>query len=353
MSTNNKHDHRKIYWKIWAALVIMTGITVWTSYYDFGTMNIVVAMLIASTKATLVALFFMHLKYGNKTNIVVFLSSLFCLALFVGLTASDMLDRGLVEPMKVVDSGGGADMGDVAKLAKVTPEQITEGKKIFAANCISCHGTEGKGNGPAAAAFTPKPRNFTSGEWKNGGKPTEIFQTLISGLGSMPSFAALPAEQRWALVHYVRSLSPKRPEDSTTDVTALAAKSGKSAAQLPIRVALELSAVPEIQAAVDIKKTIPQPDSEGGQLYQNRCATCHGPTGQGGIRVRVLGSNPFSYLATSSFANSHAAWVSNAQEFIRINSQGLPGFGKPGISDLTPTQWQALYGYVQQLAGAR
>lgn len=354
MSTNGKkHDHRKTYWKIWAALIFMTVITVWTSYYDFGTLNIAVAMAIATTKAALVALFFMHLKYDNKVDIVTFVSAFVFLGIFVGLTASDMLDREVTEPVKVSESGGGADMGDVSKLAKPTPELIAEGKKLYATNCASCHGADGKGDGPAAAAFNPKPRNFTSGEWKQGGKPSQLFHTLSTGMGSMPSFAAMPAEQRWAMVHYIRTLSPNRPEDSAADMTALSAKSAKAGAQLPIRVAMSLMAVPDAPTALAIKKSIPQADSEGGQLYQARCASCHGVDGQGGIKVRVLGSNPYSYLSTTSLMGSRKAWVGNMQEFIRINSEGLPGFGKPGVNDLTQAQWQALYGYVQQLAGAR
>lgn len=349
-----RHDHRKTYWKIWAALIIMTGITVWTSYYDFGTLNIAVAMGIATTKAALVALFFMHLKYDNRVDIVTFVSSFVFLSIFVGLTASDLLDRETTEPVKVAEAaGGGADVGDVNKFAKPTPELIAEGKKLYATNCASCHGTDGKGDGPAAAAFNPKPRNFTAGEWKQGGKPSQIFHTLSAGMGSMPSFAALPADQRWALVHFIRSLSPNRPEDSAADMTALSAKAAKAGAQLPIRVAMNLMAVPDAPVTLAIKKSIPQADSEGGQLYQARCASCHGADGQGGVKVRVLGSNPYSYLSTASFAGSNKPWVGNMQEFIRINSDGLPGFGKPAVNDLTPSQWQALYGYVQQLAGAR
>lgn len=353
MSANGTKDHRRTYWKVWIALMVMTVITVWTSYYDFGTMNIAVVVLIATAKAALVALFFMHLKYDNRVDTVTFILSFLCLGLFVGLTASDLLDRGAVEPLKVAGSSGAADMGDVAKLAKGTPELITQGKSLYAANCTSCHGTEGKGDGPAAAAFTPKPRNFTAGEWKQGGKPTQVFQTLATGMGSMPSFAALPAEQRWALVHYVRSLSPNHPEDSDADISALAAKSGKASAQLPIRIAMELAAVKEPPSPLAIRKSLVASDGEGAQVYQNRCASCHGADGQGGVKVRLLGTNPFSYLSTRSFVGSRSPWTGSLQEFIRINSEGLPGFGKPGISDLTPSQWQALYGYVQQLAGAR
>ena len=55
----------KVYVKILAMLIVLTGFTVWIAGFNFGSMNLVVAMLVASVKATLVALFFMHLKYEN------------------------------------------------------------------------------------------------------------------------------------------------------------------------------------------------------------------------------------------------------------------------------------------------
>lgn len=348
MSTNGKHDHSKMYWKIWSILIVLTIVTVVTSYFDFGTMNIVVAMLIASVKASLVALFFMHLRYDSKVDSVVFVSSILFLLIFVGLTASDMLDRGVVTPMKIAASSNTQDMGDVAKLAKPSPELLTQGKTLYATNCVSCHGTNGKGDGPAAAAFTPKPRNFTSENWTNGGKPTQIFATLSTGFGSMPSFASLSAKDRWALVHYVRSFAPQdhRPEDAASDIAALAAKAASTTPTIPIRIALDRMAVPLAAPSFAFKKAIAKnaADSEAGLIYQNRCASCHGADGQGGANVRP-------YLITRSFTGSTAAWVNNASEFIRLNTAGLPGYGKPGVADLTPSEWQALYAYVRHLAG--
>ena len=55
----------KVYMTVLIALLILTVVTVAAAQVDFGVLNIVVAMLIASVKAGLVALFFMHLKYEN------------------------------------------------------------------------------------------------------------------------------------------------------------------------------------------------------------------------------------------------------------------------------------------------
>ena len=95
-----KTDHKIVYRKVWLGLLALTLITVSVSYFNFGIFNIVVAMGIASVKAALVCLFFMHLKYDNRLNQVVFFSSFFFLSLFVGLTASDELFR--LRPVKAV-----------------------------------------------------------------------------------------------------------------------------------------------------------------------------------------------------------------------------------------------------------
>ncbi|MBN8548163.1 MAG: cytochrome C oxidase subunit IV family protein [Deltaproteobacteria bacterium] len=58
----------RIYVTVFVTLVVLTFVTVWISRHDFGTLNIVVAMLVASVKAMLVALFFMHLKYEKPTT---------------------------------------------------------------------------------------------------------------------------------------------------------------------------------------------------------------------------------------------------------------------------------------------
>jgi cytochrome c oxidase subunit 4 len=61
----------------WGTLLILTGVTIAVARVDLGTWNVVVALAIASLKACLVALFFMHLKYDKKFNVVVFVTSLF------------------------------------------------------------------------------------------------------------------------------------------------------------------------------------------------------------------------------------------------------------------------------------
>ena len=84
----------KVYLGIGAILMIFTVITVAAAQVDLGFLNIVVALAIATTKALLVAFFFMHLYYDNKMLFFVFASSIFFLAVLISLTMFDTMRRG-------------------------------------------------------------------------------------------------------------------------------------------------------------------------------------------------------------------------------------------------------------------
>ncbi len=88
-------------------------------------------------------------------------------------------------------------------------DSIAKGKELFSANCASCHGDDGSGGGPAAAALDPPPRNLhKSGEYKYGFLDLSVYRTVaygIEGTGMAPWDGILTPEQMWNLVHYVRS----------------------------------------------------------------------------------------------------------------------------------------------------
>lgn len=82
------------YIAVWGALMILTVITVAASRIDLGVLNLPIALGIATIKATLVALFFMHLFFDDKFNLVVLISGFIFVAIFCVLTVVDMLSRG-------------------------------------------------------------------------------------------------------------------------------------------------------------------------------------------------------------------------------------------------------------------
>ena len=83
----------KIYAVIFATLMLGTGITVWAAFHNFGSFNIVIALAIATFKATLVVLYFMHARYSPKRTQLVIVCSVFWLAIMLALTLSDYTTR--------------------------------------------------------------------------------------------------------------------------------------------------------------------------------------------------------------------------------------------------------------------
>ncbi len=84
----------KVYFAIFAALMVLTAATVWVAFIDLGALNTLVALAVAVTKATLVILFFMHVKYSTKLTWLVVASGFVFLAIMIALTMADIVSRG-------------------------------------------------------------------------------------------------------------------------------------------------------------------------------------------------------------------------------------------------------------------
>ena len=98
MSHNENHDHHivplSIYYTIFVALLVGTALTWWVATIDLGPLNNVIMLAIAITKATLVVLFFMHVKYSSKLTWLVVGGSLFFLLVLIIFTLNDYMYRG-------------------------------------------------------------------------------------------------------------------------------------------------------------------------------------------------------------------------------------------------------------------
>src|SRR5919205_1868669 len=88
---------RSMYIGVWIALLIGTGLTVLAAEVDLGVLNNVVMLAIACTKALLVILFFMHVRWSTRLTWVVAASGFFWLLILFGLTMTDYISRGWVE----------------------------------------------------------------------------------------------------------------------------------------------------------------------------------------------------------------------------------------------------------------
>ena len=96
------HDHNphaaKIYITVLLALLVLTLITVGASYIDLGPANIVVALLIATTKASLVGLFFMHLLHDRPINAMILVAGFMFLGLLLAFCLLDIDNRDHIAP---------------------------------------------------------------------------------------------------------------------------------------------------------------------------------------------------------------------------------------------------------------
>ena len=90
----------RVYWVVFGALLVFTGLTYAVSFADLGPAALPVAMLVACVKASLVCVFFMHLKYDEKFNQLVFVSSFFFMAVFFAFTMMDVTTRAIVNPVE-------------------------------------------------------------------------------------------------------------------------------------------------------------------------------------------------------------------------------------------------------------
>ena len=91
--TEEHHTGFRAYAAVCLALFVLTAVTVYVAKFDFGDFNIVVAMLIASIKAAIVALYFMHLKFEDKLTWIYALYPLFLLFLLIGFTIMETFTR--------------------------------------------------------------------------------------------------------------------------------------------------------------------------------------------------------------------------------------------------------------------
>src|SRR5579872_567279 len=84
----------RVYFAIFGILILCTYLTVQIAFFDLGPMNTVAALGIATFKAVLVVLFFMHVRYGTRLTWAVIIGGLFWLGILLALTMTDYLTRG-------------------------------------------------------------------------------------------------------------------------------------------------------------------------------------------------------------------------------------------------------------------
>ncbi len=95
----------RVYFVIFFSLLILTAVTVWVAFFDLGAVNDAVALGIASTKAMLVILYFMHVRYSSKLTWIFAATGFLFLIILLAFTLSDVLTRDWI-PVSAGWGGG-------------------------------------------------------------------------------------------------------------------------------------------------------------------------------------------------------------------------------------------------------
>jgi mono/diheme cytochrome c family protein len=132
----------------------------------------------------------------------------FLIALAIGvffLASQAIHAQTAAKPWPVPDK----DKAIKAPIKMTDASVIANGKELWAKNCKSCHGAKGMGDGPKAAMLKTSPGNFTSAAFQ-ASTDGELYYRLNVGRGEMPGYEKkIPAaNDRWALVAYMRTLKP-------------------------------------------------------------------------------------------------------------------------------------------------
>jgi mono/diheme cytochrome c family protein len=168
-----------------------------------------------------------------------------------------------------------------SRMMASSPELVEIGRQTYEKHCQACHGADGDGQGEAAYLLYPRPRDLTRGQfrlvstWEGIATDEDLYRTISRGMpgSAMPSWAHLPEETRWALVHYVKSFSRISLEVSASEEPAKLYGVGKGVVQVP-------PAPPFDDAGQERAR----------ELYAQGCAPCHGVTGRGDGRKEQFDS---------------------------------------------------------------
>ena len=161
---------------------------------------------------------------------------------------------------------------DPTQILPGSPDLIAIGQTTYQKECLACHGGTGDGQGSAAYLLFPRPRDFTTGQFRListwDGVPTDedLFRTISRGMpgSAMPSWAHLSEERRWGLVHYLKTFSKRPLVIKASHEPDKWGSGGTGPVSIP-------SEPPYDQAA----------QARAGELYSKGCAPCHGATGRG------------------------------------------------------------------------
>jgi mono/diheme cytochrome c family protein len=228
---------------------------------------------------------------------------------------------------------------DVKVVGRPSDSLIAIGRTVFQANCASCHGDNGQGDGAGGAAMNPKPRNFhTAAGWTNGAKVSEIYRTLEEGIvkNGMASYNYLPAKDRFALAHLIRTWVPTPPVDAESELQNLEtvhqlSKGQVRPARIPVKKATQIVVKENapVVAAVE-KRTSARGAEQGAAVF-----------------ARVV-ADPTKALTALTARGYRAGSVDELVKLVSADPVKI-GF-KAGVTRLSAEDWTALHQYLARLS---
>lgn len=125
-----------------------------------------------------------------------------------GEAVLEFLRGGALQTMSAGSAGTTAPTAVALPVSLIAQENGTTVEEVFQKQCVACHGATGRGDGPAAIAFNPRPADLTDPATLADRTDEDLLRSIAEGVGNMPPFAAqLSRETMIDLVRYVRSLS--------------------------------------------------------------------------------------------------------------------------------------------------
>jgi mono/diheme cytochrome c family protein len=112
--------------------------------------------------------------------------------LVVGVAASACSSKS--EPAPSAAPAEKAAPAPAAPAAPAASAAVEDPKEVFKTRCVMCHGESGKGDGAAAAALNPKPRNYTDPTWQKSVTDDQIKQTITGGGASVGKSPLMPGQ---------------------------------------------------------------------------------------------------------------------------------------------------------------
>lgn len=230
---------------------------------------------------------------------------------------------------------------DVKVVGRPSDSLIASGRAVYKANCASCHGDNGQGDGAGGAALNPKPRNFHSASgWTNGPKVSEIYRTLEEGIvkNGMASYNYLPAKDRFALAHLIRTWVPAPPVDAESELQNLEtvyqlSKGQVRPAQIPVKKATQI---------------VVQENAPVVTAVEKRTSTRSGEQGAA-VFARVV-ADPTKALTALTARGYRAGSV---DELVRLVTADPVKIGfKAGVTRLSAEDWTALHQYLARLSAS-